>query len=105
MSTNNIVILSGTASAVAIAFTIYSLVGTILSKRKQKKLLEGLEYRRIHGRFDISQYVGQGRAIKNLSWKKQRNTGPDPKAFQKKLPRIDYFQENMKLTGNKKAVV
>lgn len=99
------IITAGIIIMIAFFISICAIIWSIMDYRKQKRVLEGLEYRRIHGTFHIKQYTEQNKAVKELSWIKQKNTGPDPKTFQKSLPCIDYFEENMKLIGNKKAAV
>ncbi|MCI8370872.1 MAG: hypothetical protein HFI75_00460 [Lachnospiraceae bacterium] len=99
------IIAVGIIITITFSISAFSIAWAIMDYRKQKRFLEGLEYRRINGFFDIEQYAEQNRAVKKSSWKKQKNTGPDPEVFQKRLPFIDYFEENMKLTGNKKATV
>lgn len=99
------IIAAGIIITITFSISIFTITWAIMDYRKQKRFLEGLEYRRIHGFFDVKQYAEQNKAVKNLLWKKQKNTGPDPKVFQKRLPFIDCFEENMKLTGSKKDAV
>ena len=99
------IITIGIIITIIFSISAFAIAWAIMDYKKQKRFLEGLEYRRINGLFNIEQYIKQNKAVKKTLWKEQKNTGPNPEVFHQKLPSIDYFEENIKLTGNKKTTV
>lgn len=101
MNHNAIMILCAAVSIIAVIYAVYSFIEIILDRRRQEEIVKGLEYRRKYGLFDIVQYISTQKCLKDLSWKKQKNTGPRPDTFHRNLAFIDYFDENSELIIDK----
>lgn len=78
--------------AISIAMVLFTLSLTIWlvsDIKKQKILVDGLKYRKEHGRFDFDQYVtGEKKPIVSC---RQENNGIDPNAFNTELKCVNYF--------------
>ncbi len=103
---NNSIIIWGVGvivSSIGIIFAIYSFFAILSDMKKQKRIVEGLEYRRIYGLFDVSKYINSQEAIKRISFLWQKNDGLDPKIFNRRLSFINYLEEDSQLIIKKRG--
>lgn len=63
---------------IALIITILIIMFVKQDFKSQEETIEGKKYRRIHGAFNIDQYFGNDKLIKDSDWAKQKNNGPNP---------------------------
>jgi len=85
---------------IAFAVCVVSIIWAIKNYKKQMTVVNGLNYRKEHGVFDIDRYV-QG-TIKTTVSRRQRNNGPNPKEYDKKISFVDHFNKSVYTTPEKR---
>lgn len=100
---NNMIMTISTisVSTIGIITAICFFVDTLWKRKKEKKVIEGREYRKTYGLCDFNKYKNSEVAIKILSFLYQTNIGSDPQTFNKNLPFIDYYDSKIQLVINK----
>lgn len=82
------------STVVVIAFVvcIVAIVWTTKNYRKQRTAVNGLNYRKEHGLFDVDRYI-QG-TIKTTVNRRQKNNGPNPEVYDKKILFVEHFNKS-----------
>lgn len=88
----------------AFGISIFVFAWTYMDYKKQRVMIEGLNFRKEYGLFDTLPYISSQKAIKDIKWKKQKNTGLAPEAFDKTLTFIDYSEEDSRMIIRKRTI-
>ena len=103
-----IIAVTGVLSAVA---AVGICIWLICNWKQYKKSVDGVEYRRKNGLFNIGQYINSVFSISVST--RQKNRGPKPENFNRDIPCIDYFdilgfspiQDTSKRRQKKRSIV
>ena len=83
----------GAVIVIAFAVCVMSIAWARKNQKKQMTAVNGLNYRKEHGMFDMEQYM-QGAVDTTVSLR-QENSGPDPITYDKKIPYVDHFNKTV----------
>lgn len=82
------------SAVIVIAFVVFvsSIMWARNNYKNQMTAVNGLNYRKEHGMFDMDRYA-QG-AVKTTVSRRQKNNGPNPESYDKKISFVEHFNKS-----------